>query len=122
MNAATFDCVFKHQYLLKYLVLCAPNGRILLISGPYGAGDMAPDCEIMDYVFIVERPDLRAWIQEGDVGLFDKGIDRSISLTCTRVSKPNQAEAVVPGAQERSEDDCRGVGRVAQVHGDAVGD
>ena len=60
----------KHKYrnLLKFLVICLPNGRITEVLGPYGVDD---DDDITKKA--LETSNLSTWLKNGDDLIVDRG-------------------------------------------------
>ncbi|KAJ8671549.1 hypothetical protein QAD02_002808 [Eretmocerus hayati] len=63
----------KHHYLLKPVMLVAPDGRILDIHGPYFSDIRNNDATMLLHAFQQYLHDLRRWLQPGDIIILDRG-------------------------------------------------
>ena len=68
--ALQYSTFSKHKYrnLVKFLVICYPNGRIADVQGPFGVDDD-------DYItkFVVQNTELGKWLKPNDEIIVDRG-------------------------------------------------
>ena len=65
--------VHKHYHLLKPTILCAPNGYILAVVGPYFSDTRNNDANILLDEYNDDLAELRNWFVEGDIFVLDRG-------------------------------------------------
>jgi len=70
----------KHYFLLKPIMLVAPNGHILDVHGPYFSDSRNNDANILRDQLRDDIGGLRAWLEEGDIFLVDRGYRDAIQL------------------------------------------
>jgi len=66
-------CVHKIYYLVKPIMIVAPNGHILDVHGPYFSDSRNNDANILRDQLRDDIGGLRAWLRDGDIFLVDRG-------------------------------------------------
>lgn len=66
-------CRHKGYHLLKPALLVAPDGYILAIQGPYFSDSQNNDAAMLLKEFNDDLEGMRAWFEEGDIVLVDRG-------------------------------------------------
>ena len=65
--------VHKHYHLLKPTLVCAPNGYILAVHGPYFSDSRNNDASTLVNEFNKDMADIRAWFSATDIFILDRG-------------------------------------------------
>lgn len=66
-------CMHKSRHLLKRALILAPDGYILEVHGPYFADSYNNDAAMLIHKYKNDMGQLRAWFQDEDIFIFDRG-------------------------------------------------
>jgi hypothetical protein len=69
---STFS-MHKHRNLLKFMILCATDGHIIDVIGPYLCNGSNNDASITQNIFENNVDDIYNWFQEDDLFVVDRG-------------------------------------------------
>lgn len=92
--------VHKGKHLVKPALVVAPDGYILEIQGPYFSDSRNNDAQMLRNEFERDVDGLRAWFQENDIFVLDRGYrdalpmlrDRGISVIMPSLLRPGQRQ------------------------------
>jgi hypothetical protein len=72
--------VHKGRHLIKPIMICAPDGYILDVHGPYWANGRNNDASCLIDQLKKDRNGLRQWLQENDIMIVDRGYRDSLDF------------------------------------------